>query len=108
MKILHRFDWVLFIVLVFVFVLLATVNPPPAFSNPMGVHCEPREKIANTLALKHQEFVTARGLTEGGLMIEVFSNPNTESWTLILTSPDKTACVGNIGGAWFQLKPPRP
>ncbi len=70
----------------------------PAF----GV-CVPREQLLATLQNKHSESLKAWEVREGGLW-EFFGNDGSGTWTLVLTTGNKVACIKGTGKNW--VKPP--
>lgn len=42
-----------------------------------------------------------------GMMVELFGNPNTGSWTILTVAPDGTTCI-ETSGVGFQSFPYRP
>lgn len=55
--------------------------------------CAPRAQLAQTLAQSWGEAPAALGLTRDGALVELWANPVTGSWTLMLTAPNGTACL---------------
>ena len=69
--------------------------------------CAPRDSLVSHLGERFGEVPTARGLTAAGTVIEVLASAG-ESWTIIVTSPDGTACIVATGQAWSPVSPIRP
>lgn len=47
----------------------------------------------------------ALGLTQAGGMIELFTTPAGETWTLIVTSPRGLSCLVASGQNWQDRRP---
>lgn len=68
--------------------------------------CMPRDKIIEVLNSRYAEEPISRGLASGGQMVEVFSSPDGDTWTLLLTAPDGTSCLMAEGQGWSSLPGP--
>lgn len=66
--------------------------------------CGSRGDFIKHLEKRHQEQPTSMGLASNGKMIEVLTS-ETGTWTIIVTSPDGTACVIAAGEAWQTMMP---
>lgn len=62
--------------------------------------CVAREGLVRVLAERYGEHESGRGLTASGQLVELFRNPRTESWTLVLSDQSGRSCVLFAGGAW--------
>ncbi len=65
--------------------------------------CAPRSAVAERLAGDDAEAPVAAGLASSGAVIEVFTNGDGSSWTIVLTRPDGTSCLLATGEAWLTL-----
>lgn len=65
--------------------------------------CMPRDKIIEVLNTRYAEEPISRGLASGGQMVEVFSSPDGDTWTLLLTAPDGISCMMAEGQGWSSL-----
>ncbi len=65
--------------------------------------CGSREAILEHLARNYDEAPVAVGLTAGGGMIELLTDPSGASWTLIVTSPRGRSCLVTAGEAWRRF-----
>lgn len=66
------------------------------------VTCGPREIIVKSLKERHGEVRVAVGLNDRGAATEVYVNPSTRSWTIIVTDPKRGAsCIVAAGRPWF-------
>lgn len=68
--------------------------------------CMPRAQIVEMLDTHYAEAPIARGLAAGGRLMEVFSSPDGNTWTLLLTTPDGTSCLMGEGQGWSSLPGP--
>lgn len=54
--------------------------------------CKPYFSAVEQLANDYQEKPTKGYITDKGTMIVIFENPETETWTIVLVSPNAIAC----------------
>jgi hypothetical protein len=67
-----------------------------------AVPCVPRpEIIAQALAARYGEAVTAGGVDANGNLVSVYSGPR-GSWTITVTRPDGVTCLISAGDGWAQ------
>jgi hypothetical protein len=59
--------------------------------------CKPHENILATLNEKYGEYVMAHAVDNKGRIIEVFRNPKTKTWTVIVTVANNLSCVVGAG-----------
>lgn len=79
--------------------LVASCAPAYAQEN-----CAPTPKVYEILAGQFQEQRMFLGLTEHGAMVEMWGNPETDTWSLIITRPDGISCAPAVGvGFEFRL-----
>lgn len=71
-------------------------------SDPTGMTT--RGEIADYLGQSFHEEPVAGGLATNGTLLEVFTSPNGESWTIILTRPDGSSQVVAVGETWLELR----
>ena len=69
--------------------------------------CASHADVLNHLADKYSEAPVAMGLASNGGVIEVLSSKTGESWTIIITMPNGTACM-IAGGKGWQMLPLKP
>ncbi len=62
-----------------------------------------RTEIADYLGQAYDEAPVAGGIASNGSVLEVFSSPDGNSWTIVLTSPDGTSQVMAAGETWLEL-----
>lgn len=66
--------------------------------------CGKRIDMVRQLAEKYGESRRSLGLAGGNGIFELFASGSTGSWTILLTSPQGTACLMAAGEA-FQIEP---
>tara|TARA_R110002072_G_scaffold42656_2_gene120378 strand:- start:1137 stop:1505 length:369 start_codon:yes stop_codon:yes gene_type:complete len=67
--------------------------------------CFERAALIKHLSGKFEEAPVAAGLAANGSMVEVFSSPDGNTWTIVLTQPDGATCVMASGESWIGVKP---
>lgn len=67
--------------------------------------CGRHENLVSYLATTYQENLDSIGLTDGGLLLEVFVSSE-GSWTILITTPQGLACLLASGSSWESLPPP--
>lgn len=55
-------------------------------------------------AEKYEEAIVARGLDNRGIMVELLTKENGETWSLFLSSPNGVSCIVGAGEAWQMLE----
>jgi hypothetical protein len=78
--------------------LSATFDPAAA-----QIACTTRSEVAEQLAGDYAEEPVAVGLASSGAVIEVFTNGDGSTWTIVLTRPEGTSCPVATGEAWMTL-----
>lgn len=69
--------------------------------------CLPREAALRTLAEQFGESRVGMGMTNGGMVVEVFAS-ETGSWTILVTRPDGATCPVIAGEMWEALNEAKP
>jgi len=69
----------------------------PGLTFAQGTNCGPRKFILTRLAEQYGEARVAYGLNARQLLMEVFANATTGSWTVTLTQADGLTCVVSVG-----------
>lgn len=82
--------------------LAVGVAPAPAESAPRP--CDKRERVLDLLAERYQEAPVAVGVTTGGGLVEVLTEPDGQTWTIIVTSPQGVSCLVLSGEGWRPLQ----
>lgn len=85
--------------------LAATAFPPAAVARDP---CWPRSLLAAELAARWSEVPVARGVAEGGLLVELFVSADGSTWTLAAIGPEGRACPLAAGRDWHRPAPSRP
>lgn len=67
-----------------------------SFAVPAWAFCAPESQIRTTLQEKYGETVQIQGVGNNHLL-QVYANTETGTWTIVVTSPDKRACVSASG-----------
>ena len=65
--------------------------------------CGKRTDILKALEARYKEIPVAMGLTNNGLMMELFSSPDGSTWTIAMTQTNKTTCLISGGGYLINL-----
>lgn len=81
--------------------LMSTLAMAQSPSDPTGLTT--RSEIADYLGRSFNEEPVAGGVAADGTFLEVFTSPDGESWTIILTRPDGDSQVVAAGEFWLQL-----
>ena len=82
---------------------LAGIAPPV-----QAAACANRTDVVDRLQSKYSEVLTAGGLQSARPvqnMVEVWSSPQTGTFTVILTNPSGVSCIVATGTDWFQQAP---
>ena len=66
--------------------------------------CGKRADMVRQLDEKYGETRRSMGLAEGRGVVELYASEETGSWTILITSPQGTACMMAAGQA-FQIEP---
>lgn len=80
--------------------LLAVAAAPAAAQIP----CGPHDELTARLSESHAEVPVGQGLTETGLLFQVFASES-GSWTVVATRPSKLSCVLAAGEVWMTVPP---
>jgi hypothetical protein len=65
--------------------------------------CAERSRFLRDLATKYAEAPIAIGLATSGNVIELLKSSSGETWTIIVTMPNGTACLVASGKHWESL-----
>jgi hypothetical protein len=66
--------------------------------------CAPRDALTERLSTKFDESLTARGLqnlSQGAALIEIWSSPDTGTFTVLMTSASGQSCIVAAGSHFF-------
>lgn len=73
-----------------------------------GIPCGPRDAVIRKLSAVYQEAQTARGFVGANVIVEVWANTKTGTWTILRTTPDGFSCVIAAGEFWRSMTPAAP
>lgn len=76
----------------------------PAFGQSQN--CGPREDVVTALTERFGESVQNRGISEGGLLVEMWGNVDSGSWTALVTTPDSVSCIVASGQGFERVDSP--
>ncbi|HEX9789429.1 MAG TPA: hypothetical protein VGA60_02110 [Kiloniellales bacterium] len=62
--------------------------------------CEQRKNLVAALAERYLEVPVALGVTNSGSLVEVLKGKTSETWTIIVTSPQGISCLVFSGDGW--------
>jgi len=82
----------------------AAALAPPAFGQSR-VACMNRDALTETLTTRYSESLTGGGLQNPSQLLEIWSSPETGSFTVFITRPDGTSCVVASGQNWQSNAP---
>lgn len=80
--------------------LTATVSMTAVAHAQSG--CFPRADLVQHLASNFHEQPAAAGLADNGSLLEVFASKDGETWTVVLSLPNGTACLVATGQQWQE------
>ena len=83
------------------FVLLMAM----ALSLSAAPQCAPRESVTDTLTGRYAEAPRMRGLAGSGVIVELWANGDSGSWTILVTRPDGISCLVASGTAYTPIAP---
>jgi hypothetical protein len=76
---------------------VATLSAAPANARP----CASRDEIVSKLSTDLQQKQKAIGLTQAGLLAELFVSAD-GNWTIIFSTPEGFSCVMEMGSHWME------
>lgn len=77
-------------------VALSLPQPAPAQSRT----CAERSQVVERLAERFGETLQSMGMHSNDGVMEVYASEATGTWTILVTSPDGTACLIAAGQMW--------
>lgn len=77
----------------------------PALAQQDDVVCAERDIIVERLNADFGETATGGGVVSREQLLEIWSSPETGSWTALMTFADGTACIVGSGMNWHQGLP---
>ena len=75
---------------------------PAAYASPDT--CAPHGQMVAALTDQYGETRVSAALDMNNFLIEVYANPETGTWTALLTTPDMEACIASAGTAWQDVR----
>ena len=78
-------------------IILFLLWPLSVQSQQDPLFCKPHANILATLNEKYGEYVMAYAVDNQGRIIEIFRNPKTKTWTVIVTVANDLSCVVGAG-----------
>ncbi|MFQ5438085.1 MAG: hypothetical protein ACE5DK_04550 [Paracoccaceae bacterium] len=76
----------------------AVATAPPVFAQQAT--CGQRDHLTAQLTEKYMEQLTAGGFQSASSVLEIWTSPQSGTWTMLLTRPDGVSCVVGSGTAW--------
>jgi hypothetical protein len=67
--------------------------------------CNSRDGMLKYLAEQFKEVPIARGLTTEGPVLEVFTDAEGETWTIVVTDAQGVSCAVATGTDWGRVEP---
>lgn len=80
----------------------AALAPPVFAQQASAPSCVTRDALVETLMHNYGEDLLGRGLQTPQQLLEVWSSPDTGSFTIFVTNPDGHACVVATGKNWIE------
>ena len=78
-------------------IILFLLWPLSVQSQQDPLFCKPHANILATLNEKYGEYVMAYAVDNQGRIIEIFRNPKTKTWPVIVTVANDLSCVVGAG-----------
>lgn len=85
-------------------IVLALVIATPAAAQQVPA-CAPRDGVVKMLAGKYHEEQRGLGIERSGRLVELFANPDTGTWTVLVTEPGEMPCIAFVGRSWIDDLP---
>jgi hypothetical protein len=64
-----------------------------AYGQQQGRFCASIDQVVKRLGSEFGEHLSAAGLGSQGQMMAIYSNPESGTWTITVTTPDRVSCV---------------
>ena len=80
--------------------LLAALLLWPTEAAGQARQCDDRDKVLSHLAKKYSEAPIAAGVTTSGGLVEVLTDEEGGTWTIIVTTPQGWSCLLAAGEGW--------
>jgi len=79
----------------------AVATAPPVLAQ---ARCDQRDHVAQQLSDRYMEQLTAGGLQSATAILEIWTSPESGSWTMLVTRPSGISCIVSSGTAWHVKK----
>lgn len=79
---------------------VAALAPPVAAQTE--ANCLTRDQVIEVLVNRYHEQATGAGLQSPYQMLEIWTSPETGTFTVLVSYPDGTSCVVASGSYWQQ------
>lgn len=79
----------------------ALVLSAPALGQPQ---CNDRDDVLELLSKKYKETPIAAGVTNTGGLVEVLTDGESGTWTIIVTTPQGMSCLVAAGEGWRNME----
>ena len=87
---------------------LLIATPAMAQQEAMPIACGPTKVVESSIAKRYGENPIAAGVAQGGGYLFIITNPETQSYTVILRRPDGTSCMLGSGSGFTVIEPTKP
>jgi hypothetical protein len=67
--------------------------------------CGTRADLLKELTRRYSEAPVAVGLANSGALVEILTNGNGSTWSIMVSQPNGTSCLVAAGKEWQDLKP---
>jgi hypothetical protein len=67
--------------------------------------CGTRADLLKELTQRYSEAPVAIGLANSGALVEILTNDNGSTWSIMVSQPNGTSCLVAAGKEWQALKP---
>lgn len=99
---MHIRMWAAVVMVLFVASALVVLTFAPVAAQ---ANCSSREDMEAFLSDRYGEAPVSRGLASGGRTLhEMWVNPETGTWTAVLTMTDGRACIAMSGTDWVDIE----
>lgn len=82
--------------------MAATILTGSIRSAHAGTACGDRETIVERLTTLYNEYRASMMVDAAGNLVEIYSNLDTGTWTLLITRPQGATCVVSSGGNFID------
>ncbi|MEM9045640.1 MAG: hypothetical protein AAGC81_13185 [Pseudomonadota bacterium] len=84
----------------------AALTLAPAQTAAQSMVCGVRAKIIQQLAERYGETALSRGVARGSGVVEFYVNPESGSWTIVVTNTKGVSCLMAAGEAFEPIQHP--